>query len=93
MPKPAELSEALQYNYLLFLVPFVFYAFGWAFHIILELKHKYKFVFLGALITITFVVDFLIAHLPDDARREYLADERGAYRFVYTPYDWRLNGL
>ena len=63
MPKPAELGEALQYNYLLFLVPFVFYAFGWAFHIILELKHKYKFVFLGALITITFVVDFLIAML------------------------------
>ena len=63
MPKPAELAEALQYNYLLFLVPFVFYAFGWAFHVILELKHKYKFVFLGALITVTFVVDFLIALL------------------------------
>jgi hypothetical protein len=44
-------------------VPFVFYAFGWAFHVILELKHRQKFVFLGALITITFVVDFLIAML------------------------------
>ena len=63
MPKPAELGEALQYNYLLFLVPFVFYAFGWAFHIILEMKHKYKFVFLGSLITVTFIVDFLIALL------------------------------
>jgi hypothetical protein len=63
MPKPAELAEALQYNYLLFLVPFVFYAFGWAFHVILELKHRFKFVFLGALITVTFVVDFLIALL------------------------------
>ena len=63
MPKPAELSEALQYNYLLFLVPFVLYAFGWAFHIILELKHKYKFVFLGSLIGITFIVDFLLALL------------------------------
>jgi uncharacterized coiled-coil protein SlyX len=63
MPKPAELSEALQYNYLLFLVPFVFYAFGWAFHIILDMKHKYKYVFLGALVTITFLVDFLIALL------------------------------
>ncbi|MEE9463696.1 MAG: hypothetical protein V3V53_17800, partial [Bacteroidales bacterium] len=63
MPKPAELAEALQYNYLLFLVPFVFYAFGWAFHIILELKHKFKFVFLGTLITVTFIVDFLIALL------------------------------
>lgn len=63
MPKPAELAEALQYNYLLLLVPFVFYAFGWAFHIILEMKHKLKFVFLGALITVTFIVDFLIALL------------------------------
>jgi len=63
MPKPAELAEALQYNFLLFLVPFVFYAFGWAFHVILELKHKYKFVFLGSLITITFFVDFLLALL------------------------------
>jgi hypothetical protein len=63
MPKPAELAEALQYNYLLFLVPFVFYAFGWAFHVILEMKHKHKFVLLGALIAVTFVVDFLIALL------------------------------
>jgi len=63
MPKPAELAEALQYNYLLFLVPFVFYAFGWAFHIILDMKHRFKFVFLGALITVTFIVDFLIALL------------------------------
>lgn len=63
MPKPAELAEALQYNFLLFLVPFVFYAFGWAFHVILELKHKYKFVFLGALIGVTFFVDFLLALL------------------------------
>jgi hypothetical protein len=63
MPKPVELAEALQYNYLLFLVPFVFFAFGWAFHVILELKHRLKFIFLGALITVTFVVDFLIAIL------------------------------
>ena len=63
MPKPAELSEALQYNFLLFLVPFVFFAFGWAFHIILEMKHKYKFVFLGSLIGVTFIVDFLLALL------------------------------
>ena len=63
MPKPAELAEALQYNFLLFLVPFVFYAFGWAFHVILEMKHKYKFAFLGGLITVTFFVDFLLALL------------------------------
>jgi hypothetical protein len=51
----------LQYNYLLFVVPFVFYAFGWAFHILLELKSKFKLVFLGLLIAVTFTVDFLLA--------------------------------
>lgn len=61
MPGPYELSEALQYNYLLFVVPFVFYAFGWAFHILLELKSKAKMVFLSMLIAVTFTVDFLLA--------------------------------
>ncbi len=61
MPGAYELAEALQYNYLLFVVPFVFYAFGWAFHIILEMKDKTKFVFLSLLIAVTFTVDFLLA--------------------------------
>jgi len=51
----------LHYNYLLFVVPFVFYAFGWAFHIILEMQNKSKYVFLSLLIAVTFVVDFLLA--------------------------------
>lgn len=61
MPGPAELAEALQYNYLLFVVPFVFYAFGWAFHILLESKHKLRMGFLSGLIAVTFAVDFLLA--------------------------------
>lgn len=61
MPGPAELGEALQYNFLLFLVPFVFFAFGWAFHIILEMKQRYKFALLGGLIAVTFFVDLLLA--------------------------------
>jgi hypothetical protein len=61
MPGPYELAEALQYNYLLLVVPFVFYAFGWAFHIILEMKGKVKYVFISLLIGVTFVVDFLLA--------------------------------
>ena len=63
MPGPYELSEAIKYNYLLFLVPFVFYAFGWAFHILLELKHKIKILFIALLISVTFTVDFLIAFI------------------------------
>lgn len=61
MPGPAELSAALQFNYLLFVVPFVFFAFGWAFHVILESKHKLKTVYLSSLIGVTFIVDFLLA--------------------------------
>ncbi len=61
MPGPNELAEALQYNYLLLVVPFVFYAFGWAFHILLELRSKAKYVFLPMLVLVTFVVDFLLA--------------------------------
>jgi hypothetical protein len=63
MPGAYELAEAIQYNYLLFLVPFVFYSFGWAFHILLELKGKSKYVFLSALILVTFMVDFLLAFI------------------------------
>ena len=61
MPGAYELSEALQYNYLLLLVPFVFYAFGWAFHILLGLKNNIKILFITLLIGVTFVVDFLLA--------------------------------
>ena len=61
MPGPYELGEAMSYNFLLFLVPFIFYAFGWAFHVILEMTHKAKLIFLGLLIAVTFTVDFLLA--------------------------------
>lgn len=61
MPGPYELSEALQFNYLLLVVPFVFYAFGWAFHVLLEIKGNSRFVLVGALIAVTFSVDFLLA--------------------------------
>ncbi|HOO09600.1 MAG TPA: hypothetical protein PKW06_06650, partial [Cyclobacteriaceae bacterium] len=61
MPGPYELSQALQYNYLLLVVPFVFYAFGWAFHVLLELKNKWRAVYVSLLIAVTFTVDFLLA--------------------------------
>ena len=61
MPQAAELGEAMQYNFLLFLVPFVFYAFGYAFHILVELKNQFKALYLGLLIAVTFTVDLLIA--------------------------------
>ena len=61
MPGAYELVEALQFNYLLLLVPVVFFAFGWALHIILELQSKFKVVFISMLVGVTFVVDYLLA--------------------------------
>jgi len=63
MPQPYELAEAIQYNYLLFLVPFVFYAFGWAFHILLEMRHNIKILYISLLVGVTFAVDFLLAFI------------------------------
>jgi len=61
MPQSYELIEALQFNFLLVLVPFVFYAFGWAFHVLLDMKGNLKIVYLSLLIAVTFTVDFLLA--------------------------------
>ncbi len=75
MPQPYELAEAMRYNPLLFLVPFVFYAFGWAFHIILDMKHRAKIVFVSLLITVTFIVDLLLAliiHTNTESAKELM---------------------
>lgn len=61
MPNAAELSEAIQFNFMLILIPFVFYAFGWAFHVLLEIKGNKRYILLSGLISVTFVVDFLLA--------------------------------
>ena len=61
MPNAFELNEAIQYNFMLILIPFVFYAFGWAFHVLLDTKGNQKYLLLGGLISVTFAVDFLLA--------------------------------
>ncbi len=89
MPQPYELSEALRYNYLLFLVPFVFYAFGWAFHVIIDLRQKTKFIFLGMLIAVTFVVDLLLAmiiHNNTEAAKELMG--LNAMKWSQNPTFW-----
>lgn len=75
MPQPYELAEAMSFNFLLILVPFVFYAFGWAFHVFLEMKNKYKGLYLGLLISVTFAVDFLFAliiHTNTESAKEWM---------------------
>ena len=82
MPHAYELQEAMKQNFLLFLVPFVFYAFGWAFHILLELKDKLKALYLGLLISVTFAVDYLLAMIiqtnTDSAKFLMGLDAKGA---------------
>ncbi len=38
------------------------------------------------------IVDFLIVNLPDDRRKKFLLENRNELHFIYTPYDWGLNG-
>ncbi len=37
------------------------------------------------------VIDFLLAHLPADEKREWLASHRQDVALSYQPYDWTLN--
>lgn len=37
------------------------------------------------------VIDFLIAHLPDDERRAWLGAHRSSAKLVHQKYDWQLN--
>ena len=89
MPGAYELVEALQFNYLLLLVPVVFFAFGWAFHILLELKSKVKVVYLSLLVGVTFVVDFLLAmiiHNNTDTAKTLMGMESVHYTQSSTFY-------
>jgi peptidoglycan hydrolase CwlO-like protein len=61
LPAPGEMSEALSYNYLLLFAPFLFFAFGYAIHVLLDLKTRWKYVYVLLVIAITFILDFLMA--------------------------------
>lgn len=37
------------------------------------------------------VMAFLLRHLPEDERRQWLAAQQANVRLVYRPYDWMLN--
>ena len=75
LPGPYELADAIRFNYLLFLVPFVFFAFGWAFHVIIEMKNQVKYGLLSLLVLLTFAVDALMAfiiHSNTEAAKEMM---------------------
>jgi hypothetical protein len=37
------------------------------------------------------ILDFVVRHLPDDERRDYVIDRRSTLTLRYKKYDWRLN--
>jgi hypothetical protein len=63
LPSPGEMNMALKHNYLLLFAPFIFYAFGYALHIVLENKNKIKYLYATLIISVTFILDFLMAYL------------------------------
>jgi hypothetical protein len=37
-------------------------------------------------------LNFLLAHLSDEGKKDWLACQRERVKFSYKPYDWGLNG-
>jgi hypothetical protein len=37
------------------------------------------------------LINFILNHLPDDERREWLGENKKTIRLQYEPYDWHLN--
>lgn len=62
LPAPGELSDALSFNYLLLFAPFLFFAFGFALHVLLELRSKLKYLYVALVLAVTFCLDFLMAY-------------------------------
>jgi hypothetical protein len=62
LPGPQEMWEAMRYNIVVIFAPFIFYGFGYALHVILEQKSKWKYLAVLLIVAVTFVLDFLIAY-------------------------------
>lgn len=63
LPSPGEMNMALKHNYLLLFAPFIFYAFGYAIHIVMERKSALKYLFVLFIVLVAFTLDFLMAFL------------------------------
>ena len=62
LPDFRELRDALSSNFLLILVPFVFFGFGLGLHIVTESKNKNKAWFVAAIIAIILIGDSAMAY-------------------------------
>ena len=61
LPEWYEIYEALTSNVLVIFAPFVFYGFGYAIHVLLEQKSRFKILWIGLVIIVTFILDYLLA--------------------------------
>jgi hypothetical protein len=61
LPNWDLILEALSTNALIAVAPVIFFAFGYALHVIGEKKGKIKYLYSGLIIFITFILDFLLA--------------------------------
>lgn len=62
LPDFQELSDALKTNFMLILIPFAFFCFGLALHIVMESKNKYKVLFMAAITAVILTADSAMAY-------------------------------
>ncbi len=61
LPHWYEIQEALSTNLMVIFAPFIFFGFGYAIHILLELEPSIKYLYIFLVIIVTFALDYLLA--------------------------------
>jgi hypothetical protein len=61
LPSTGQIVNAFHTSILLLFFPFIFFAFGWALHVLLNNESKLRYIWVGVLILFTFSLDFLMA--------------------------------
>lgn len=64
LPNQVELALAVQNSWIILIVPFTVFALGWILHMVIDnptLKTGQRFLYLGSILLVTFVLDFLLA--------------------------------
>ncbi len=81
-PEPTEINIALKNNLVVVFAPFVFYAFGYALHLFLDLKSKIKYLYVTLVIAVTLALDTIIAimiHNNVNSAKELVGLEKEAW--------------
>ena len=94
LPNFQELGDALKTNFMLILVPFVFFCFGLALHILLESKNKNKVFFLVAVVAVVLSADSAMAykiHNQALLALEMIMDKADIPRFIELKWFLDIN--